>query len=280
MTKSKNPSPTRVKARNLASLVAKYDVAHGDLMDLRFGGDGDNGEALIAALEWALESNETLPKTSTTTDELEKEVKRLTATLDLIRKGAPTYLAEPRDVWYMERATRALDKDRKYDKYESHLQTESVSKNPGKNTDLKASSGGYMSVDRNAAWKNNLDVITQLAADWPAATESTEAAKGQENAGRTEGHNLGIVSASVADNTNSTCGTNSIHSGDVARLGKTVEFWERTHSEMVDASIKREERIAEQNAKIAELEQELNLAKNLLKERFEISKRVSDSEKE
>lgn len=37
--------------RNLAKEIGNYDYSHGDQLYLKFGGDGDNGEALIEALE-------------------------------------------------------------------------------------------------------------------------------------------------------------------------------------------------------------------------------------
>lgn len=41
----------KLESRNLAEDICDYDFANGDLQYLKFGGDGDNGEALIEALD-------------------------------------------------------------------------------------------------------------------------------------------------------------------------------------------------------------------------------------
>jgi hypothetical protein len=45
-------------AEKLARAIADYDFEHGDLLCLKFGGDGDNGEALIEALAHVLANRE------------------------------------------------------------------------------------------------------------------------------------------------------------------------------------------------------------------------------
>jgi len=41
----------RLDARELAEQIGEYDFANSDRLELKFGGDGDNGEDLIAAIE-------------------------------------------------------------------------------------------------------------------------------------------------------------------------------------------------------------------------------------
>jgi hypothetical protein len=48
-------------AEKLAHAIADYDFEHGDLLCLKFGGDGDNGEALIEALAHVLANQESPP---------------------------------------------------------------------------------------------------------------------------------------------------------------------------------------------------------------------------
>jgi hypothetical protein len=52
-------------AEKLAHAIAAYDFEHGDLLCLKFGGDGDNGEALIEALAHVLANQEPPPVAAT-----------------------------------------------------------------------------------------------------------------------------------------------------------------------------------------------------------------------